>query len=1211
MASAGTLIFDAKIDTSGLKKQLNNIVSKSLNINLKINTNGFQNQLNQVTKTITNTTSAIQNNTNANNKNSNGINKSINTYVKWHNEINKALQSVNKLSTSYSKIDKTNNSSNLKKRISILDEQIKKNNLVLKSTNAMLEADKKRNNLSNSQKTHLNEQKASLEKWNNELIKSRKEMYANCQAMISYENYAKQLSNVFNKTSQIISSIGSGGNIIQTMTSLGQTIGGTLSNAIGTAISGNPIIGQAASNVVSSIVGILGNIVNLVANIVKTTINISLKIVRTGINAFKKIVNGLINVIKDLPSTLETIISKIGNISTSFKILSTSISYAKNILTQFLGIISQKFSAYGIISFIKDSFELGSSLTEQYHILKVVTPSFVEYQDVLSKTSQYSEYMSSVTEKLGISTINATKYIAGYASMWKSLGIQSSESITSMSKNMLQLTSDLASFKDLNYEDVYKSLKSVIFGGQTRTGLNLGVDIYAKTMEKYASSVGKTWSNLSGAEKSALRLEKVMKDLKFMYGDFSNTSYTWANQTRLLKEQFSNLKAVIGENLIMVFNNLLIIINKVLSAISKLASSINSFLKSLGLGNVLESAGANIASALDDETSSFEDAANGVSNAGSNASKEIQRSLFGFDKLLNNLQKDSDNSSNGGSGSSGDGLLNLDYGNSDEVEKQVETLMSKAISNLKQSLKKVSKFFNVLWEDFNIYFAKPFSEFLQGENGIPRFINNIASLIDGIDWNKINVAFRRWFDSLEPLAEFIVNVGIDIQEYLINPLLTFFANNVIPSVINALANFNNAINWEKVRKGINNVIKALEPLLETIISIKVWVFEKVLLPIGEWFLNTAWPRISNALIVTFDALNGILKALQPYAIAFYEDFLKPVGAIIGEKIINGFEKFAIKLNDLKENINDETWVHNNFGVLGDDFNKLLEDIQNWDLASIINDVFKIVSDTISTANETFGISEKFNKVLGNVIEFGKEYAKETLIPKIEELWNNDVKPKISVWFDNIWTYIEPYVYNLIEKIVSKMVEVTLKLFSGYYIINVSKELGKAILGLFNKDVEDNTNSLGKSIVNGIIDGFINFITSTTPILKIKNAIVDAFTKATKNIKLDFGFSTSNSSNPNDTSSLWTNSRSSINVHNFANGGYVHATPGGVLGRIAEAGSNEIVAPEPMIRKIIREEMGNNYTSQPIILQLDDGSILGQYVVDYINSEAKRTGKKII
>lgn len=1204
------------INNQAIRNNLTNDEINNINKQIKASENAIKTYEKQ-RKTLLDTYNAM--NTPKTSNVDTGVKKSTDYYQKYISTLSKVKKEINTLSDNYNLLNskqlKTSNT--YKQYIDNLNKGIAATEKKIKMSKALLN-DKTRNiNLSDKQ---IKATKNEIKEANNlkkSLQATKSEMIATYRVMARQEQVANTLANAFSKTSSVIANLGSGGNLIQSMTSVGQVAGNAIANGIGIALTGNPIIGKAAGIITSSIIGILGNLANLVVNIIKGIINTSIKIIKFGIATIKKIISGLTDVIKNLPSVIEKISSKLASFSNSFKVLSASINYAKGLVSQFIGIISQKFSAYGITSFIKDSFELGSSLTEQYHILKVVTPSFVAYQDSLNKTSQYSEYMSDVTQRLGISTINATRYMAGYASMWKSLGIQSSESITSMSQDMLQLTSDLASFKDMDYDDVFKSLRSVIFGGQTRTGLNMGVDIYVDSMKKYAASVGKTWENLSGAEKSALRLEKVMRDLKFMYGDFANTSYTWANQTRLLKEQFSNLKAVIGENLIMVFNSLLIIVNKVLSAISKLAYAMNSFLKSLGLGKVLESAGANISSALGDETDALEDAADGVGGAGSNAAKEIQRSLLGFDKLMNNLSKDSDSSSSGGgSGANTTNLGAFDFGQDKDKVDEIETYMSKAIENLKLSLKKVSKFFKTLWEDFQTYFAKPFGEFLQGENGIPRLINNLAALIDGIDWNTLNVAFRRWFDSLEPLAEFIFNVGADIQEYLINPLLTFFANDVIPSVVNALADFNNAINWEKVRSGIAKVVKALEPLLETIISIKVWVFEKILLPIGEWFLNTAWPRISEALSSAFTSIKEILVAIQPYAEAFYKNFLVPVASIIGEKLIGVFENFATKLDELKTNLNDETWVHNTFGVLGDDFSQLLTDIQNWDVQAIFEDVFKIIRDVVSTANEKFGISEKFNKLLGDVINWGKDYARDTLIPKIIELWNNDIKPKLVEWFGKIWEDVQPKVYELAEKIISHLIEKVLYFISGQFLIDIPIKLAGAILDLFTKDVEDNTTSLGESIVKGLIDGFCNFISQGSIIDRIRKSIQSAVSNAID--KVSFKFNIGNSSNPNDNSPLWTNkTRNSlfgVEANKAANGAYVHATPGGQFFQVAEAGQNEVIAPEPMLRKIVREEMGNNggfNSTQPIILQLDDGSILGQYVVNFINGEVKRTGKKLI
>ena len=1181
MASAGTIYLDAQIDTGKLKKQVTSLGKMISKINIQTNVlkGDIQKQLNAISKS-----GAYHINAKVN-VDSAKIKSQLNTISKNNNF---ALKVDVKLSDK--SIQKQLNNYLKKNGLKVIEENAKS------TTKALNEVDK------TYQKINKNTAIGNNLNGSDQIALLKDKMQTSMKnSMNSFSG-----SMALNMVNTITNTLASGsGSIIQGITSILGSINGTIANMI------IPGLG----NVVSLIYSILGNMARIVVNIVKGIINTSIKIVKSGI----QIIKNMFNFISDLPSFISKVVDKLGNMSLSFRVLGSAINYCNNLVHQFASIIGQKFSAYSIINFVKESFELGSSLTEQYHILKVVTPSFTKYTDELTKASEYSEYMSTVTQNLGISTINATKYIAGYASMWKSLGVSSSESITSMSKDMLQLTSDIASFKDMDYADVYKSLKSVIFGGQTRTGLNLGVDIYVSSMKEYANSVGKVWDNMNGAEKSALRLEKVMKDLNFMYGDFSKTSYTWANQTRVLKEQLSNLKAVIGENLIMVFNNFLIIMNKCLSALTTLSNAINGFLKSLGLGKVLESAGANISSALEDETESFEEAADNVGTAGSNAAKNIQGVLFGFDKLLNNISKDSD-TSGGSDSSSSSSLIDLNNSSMEELEEESETILNKAITNLKNSIEKISKFFNVLWEDFNTYFANPFAEFLKSENGIPRLVNVIADLIDNINWNKINVAFRRWFDSIEPIAEFFFNVGVDIQQYFINPLIEFWSNNILTGILDTFTKFNNAVNWQKIRNGITNVLNALEPLLETLMSTGLWILQNILEPIGEWFLTSVWPILSDVIANTLSTINAYLIALKPYWEEFYNSFLVPFASILGDTIIAGLTQLNEWLSELKNNLNDETWVENTFGFISEDIQKLKSDLENFDIGAILTDLFNLITKLISTADENFGISNAFKSMLNSVITIVKDDIAPFLLTKIQEIWENDIKPNIPSWINKIWEFVQPYIEKLGTWIVEKLVSIMVTIIEGQatFIAKIANAIGKSLSKMFlsGSEEESNAKSLGETIVDCIINGFKNYIVGKVDDIyqSLKGVIESAIDKFKNNpFKMDFSV---NSSNPNDTSSLWTNTAnttsllSDINVASFANGGYVHHTPGGSLVRVAEAGQSELIFGDSKLRQVIREEF-NGYGSEiPFILQLSDGTEIGSWIIDVIKHEVKRTGKSI-
>jgi phage-related protein len=561
MPSAGSITLDAKLNTNSLKNQVTKLGKSIGAINLKFN---IANQ-NKVLKT--------QAQIKAQAKSTLTLEQAIN------NTIKSQTNNMNKLRAAAEK--------RLAKDKQLYDNAAKINQIY-------------QNN-------------AASNVSGNAQIAQIKQMQSLQSTVNTVSNSTNNLTKGLNVASQITNSLASGSNsLIQGFSSIASTIGGI----IGTIASGG---NAAIGGIVSTVISVLGNVAKIVANIVTGIVNTVIKIIKGGIG----IIKNMFNFFKDLPDYISKAISKLGEMSLTFKALSGVINYCKSLAQQFMSIIGQKFNAYSIMNFVEDSFEMGSSITEQSHILKTIIPEFMEYQDALGGTSEYLLYMNEVTSKLGISQVNATKYLAGYAAMWESMGDHNSTDIKNMSKDMLQLTSDIASFKDMSYEDVSKSLKSVIFGGQTRTGLNLGVDIYAESMKKYANSIGKVWENMSAAEKSALRLQKVMSDLSFMSGDFSNTSYTWANQVRFLKEQFTNLKAVIGENLIMVFNWLLTVINKVMAALNACAVALNSFLKSLGLGWILQSSGNNTSKAIGEETDALNDAAESVGGAGSSAAKAI------------------------------------------------------------------------------------------------------------------------------------------------------------------------------------------------------------------------------------------------------------------------------------------------------------------------------------------------------------------------------------------------------------------------------------------------------------------------------------------------------------------------------------------------------------------------------------------------------------
>lgn len=78
-----------------------------------------------------------------------------------------------------------------------------------------------------------------------------------------------------------------------------------------------------------------------------------------------------------------------------------------------------------------------------------------------------------------------------------------------------------------------------------------------------------------------LRYNYVMEQTGLAAGDFERTSGNWANQVRILKEQFKELLGVLGTGLITVLNPVVKFLNVVLTQLIAIAKQIGAILSKL------------------------------------------------------------------------------------------------------------------------------------------------------------------------------------------------------------------------------------------------------------------------------------------------------------------------------------------------------------------------------------------------------------------------------------------------------------------------------------------------------------------------------------------------------------------------------------------------------------------------------------------------------
>ncbi|MDR1447677.1 MAG: hypothetical protein LBI63_01755, partial [Candidatus Ancillula sp.] len=167
-------------------------------------------------------------------------------------------------------------------------------------------------------------------------------------------------------------------------------------------------------------------------------------------------------------------------------------------------------------------------------------------QTFKSSSEQVIKWAKVIGESSGISQTSATKYVGSMGAMLKSSGL-SEDAAKNMSQIIVQLSGDMASFYNLDNETAWEKIRSGI-AGETEPLKQLGINMSVANLEAYALSSGieKSYSSMTQAEQVQLRYGYLMKQTADAQGDFSNTSDSLANKTRIAELNFENLNTELG-----------------------------------------------------------------------------------------------------------------------------------------------------------------------------------------------------------------------------------------------------------------------------------------------------------------------------------------------------------------------------------------------------------------------------------------------------------------------------------------------------------------------------------------------------------------------------------------------------------------------------------------------------------------------------------------
>lgn len=409
--------------------------------------------------------------------------------------------------------------------------------------------------------------------------------------------------------------------------------------------------------------------------------------------------------------------------------------------------------------------------------------------------SDTGELARTNTASLGLDPEKTMQYQATFAQMASSMG-DTSETALKLSNALTMIGADLASVRNMDFEDVWQDMASGLTG-MSRAMDKYGINIRNANMQQelYNLGIDTSISKLSQADKTILRTIILLNNSKYAWADLSNTINQPANQIRMLQSNFASLGRTIGSLFIPILQTVLPYVNAIVIALQRMFAYIAKLL-GIKLSNFVSSTGG-ISVDTGDIADNMDNASGAIDNANTSAKKlEKTLSVLAFDQLNQlNDNSDSGSTSNPSSGSGGgashlpaldaalDDALSAYQKAWDEAFKKMSNRANEMADAIVNAFKRkdwkglgkimadginwgMQKLYDAInWNNVGPYITKFTSAFTQTFNslvdninwdlmgrtvgaGMNTIINTANQLLEGIDWKNLGAKFANGITGL-------------------------------------------------------------------------------------------------------------------------------------------------------------------------------------------------------------------------------------------------------------------------------------------------------------------------------------------------------------------------------------------------------------------------------------------------------------------------------
>lgn len=731
-------------------------------------------------------------------------------------------------------------------------------------------------------------------------------------------------------------------------------------------------------------------------------------------------------------------------------------------------IVAAAFSVKVIYNFSKACIQAASDLEEVQNVVDTV---FGESSAIIDN------FAKNAVKSLGLSELSVKKYASTMGAMLKSMKL-SDKQVLVMSQNMTALAGDMASFYNLSGDDAFQKIRAGI-SGETEPLKQLGINLSVANMEAYALSQGidKSYNSMTQAEQAILRYNYLLDVTKDAQGDFARTSGSWANQVKVLSEQWNTFKSVLGSSFIQVLTPVIQALNMIMGKLILAGQYFQRFIYMI--------------TGVKPETKGASTAISGLGNSLDDATKKAKKTkkalegLQSFDKL--NVLNKSDSGDSDSDGGAGGMAVNDAYDFSDITT--ATDALDGAFEEIDKKLQQMKSLFETAWnsdivQSF-VYAAKSYIQFLYD------FVVAMAqALWENLQmtWENIRLDVEEILANVSELwSLFWTDLGDTINEYsqpiidgvvgLFNSVWTDAIDPLIQNVTKMWKDFTGILLewWTKYGK---QILDGIAEFVKNTIDLFQSIWDNVLEPIITPFLETMSDLWDNHIKGIIEAVGDFVGKLIVFALDIYNKFiepivswllkvLKPAFSAIGTFISGVFGTVVGFISDSVKNIMKILGGVIDFisGVFSGDWKKAWEGVKSIfkGIVDLLVDIFKTpINLIIDVMNGFIG---GINKISFDVPDWvpvigGKKWGFD--IPKIKKFENGGVLFKETVGVMGEYNNAR---FN--PEIVSKESEMA-AVFDGVmskWANKLSKNSGKMSGTL--KLVDANGVALGKVVVDAI------------------------------------------------------------------------------------------------------------------------------------------------